>query len=205
MFQRKAFLFVAIAALLVTGLSVTARPAYAFSVNLVSVTCSAVTVSFTTTDPDVYELHSHAYDPSNNELIANTDNHYIALSGAGTYTFTIPFSTPQPDGTVIEINEIHLHSSGGPDDYAIVAYGYYPCSEGFAGRGIPAGFELRTITCDVAVFDKAAGQPVGDNRIKAGQTWYVNPETTTTAGGESWSEVFVSGLVNGWIPSRCVN
>jgi hypothetical protein len=75
----------------------------------------------------------------------------------------------------------------------------------FSGRGIPAGFVLRTITCDVAVFDGPGGTPVGSNRLKAGQTWFVNPKTVTAADGESWTEVFVSGGVNGWIPTRCAS
>lgn len=74
----------------------------------------------------------------------------------------------------------------------------------FSGRGVPAGFVLRTIICDVAVFDSPGGTPVGSNRIKNGQTWFVNPTTKTAADGESWTEVFVSGSTNGWIPTRCV-
>ncbi|MBX3083416.1 MAG: hypothetical protein KF716_17415 [Anaerolineae bacterium] len=77
-------------------------------------------------------------------------------------------------------------------------------SGGFAGRGIPDGFVLRTITCTVAVFDSPGGSAVGDNRVLGGQTWYVNPKATKTAAGESWTEIFVSGTTNGWIPTRCV-
>ena len=76
---------------------------------------------------------------------------------------------------------------------------------GFAGRGIPDGFVLRTITCSVAVFDAPNGKPVGDNRIVGGQTWYVDPKGSKTVGAEGWTEVFVSGSTNGWIPSKCVS
>jgi uncharacterized surface protein with fasciclin (FAS1) repeats len=72
------------------------------------------------------------------------------------------------------------------------------------GPGLPSGFELRFISCDVAVFDTPGGTPVGSNRILAGQTWYVNPTTKDDAAGRSWTEIFVSGTTNGWIPTDCV-
>jgi hypothetical protein len=75
---------------------------------------------------------------------------------------------------------------------------------GYAGPPIPSGFVLRTITCDVAVFDLPGGQPVGANRIRGGQTWFVNPVPVKTSAGESWTEIFVSGSPNGYIPTRCV-
>jgi len=74
---------------------------------------------------------------------------------------------------------------------------------GYAGAPIPDGFVLRTITCDVAVYDQAGGNPVGDNRVTAGQTWYVNP-TPVTANGQSWTEIFVAGFTNGYVPTSCV-
>ena len=71
------------------------------------------------------------------------------------------------------------------------------------GPGIPNGFVLRTITCDVAVYDSPAGNAVGGARIRAGQTWYVSP--TTSAGSADWTEIFVGGFTNGYIPTACVN
>lgn len=72
------------------------------------------------------------------------------------------------------------------------------------GSTDPAGFVLHTIICDVAVYDRPGGQPVADNRIRAGQTWFVNPKPVTTDAGESWTEISVSGYPNGFIPTRCV-
>jgi hypothetical protein len=75
------------------------------------------------------------------------------------------------------------------------------------GRAIPDGFVLRTITCDVAVFDSPSGSPVGDNRILNGQTWYINPTPVTVSNNAlypSWTEIFVSGTTNGFIPTKCV-
>lgn len=77
-------------------------------------------------------------------------------------------------------------------------------TQAYQGPPIPEGFVLRTITCDVAVFDTPGGQPVGDNRIIGGQTWYVNPTPVTAPDGTSWTEIFVSGTPNGYIPTRCV-
>lgn len=74
----------------------------------------------------------------------------------------------------------------------------------FSGPPIPAGFVLRQITCDVAVFDTPGGQPVGSNAVKAGQSFYVNPTPVTGPSGESWTEIFVSSTTNPFIPTRCV-
>jgi hypothetical protein len=75
------------------------------------------------------------------------------------------------------------------------------------GRAIPTGFVLRTITCDVAVFDSPSGNPVGSNKIINGQTWYINPTPVSVSNNAlypSWTEVFVSGTTNGFIPTKCV-
>jgi hypothetical protein len=77
-------------------------------------------------------------------------------------------------------------------------------SGGNAGAPIPAGFILRTINCDVAVFDSPDGHPVGDNRILSGQSWYVNPKSVKGPRGDSWTEIFVSSALNPFIPTKCV-
>jgi nucleoid-associated protein YgaU len=75
----------------------------------------------------------------------------------------------------------------------------------FAGPGIPAGFVLRTITCNTAIFDRPAGQAVGSNRVTSGQTWYINSKPSDPdANGRRWTEIFVSGFLNGYIPAECV-
>jgi hypothetical protein len=75
--------------------------------------------------------------------------------------------------------------------------------EGAPGPTIPTGFVLRTISCDVAVFNAPDGSPVGSNRIRSGQTWYVNPESKQ-ANGKAWTEIFVGGPITGWMPTACV-
>ncbi len=75
----------------------------------------------------------------------------------------------------------------------------------FEGPAIPEGFVLKRIICDVAVYDTPSGSPVGANKLTIGQTWFVNPIPIEAANGELWSEVFVSGYINGFVPTRCVN
>lgn len=77
-------------------------------------------------------------------------------------------------------------------------------SEDVPGPGIPAGFELRTILCNVPVYNMPAGSPVGSDMLRAGQTWYVNPTPVEAADGTSWTEVFVSSYINPYIPTACV-
>lgn len=79
------------------------------------------------------------------------------------------------------------------------------CGSGvFQGAPIPSGFVLRTIVCDVPVYNLPGGSPVGDNKITNGQTWYVNPTPVSAADGSSWSEIFVAGFTNGYVPTSCV-
>jgi hypothetical protein len=80
-----------------------------------------------------------------------------------------------------------------------------PPSGGISGPPIPSGFVMKTITCDVAVFDAPGGKPVGGNAIKSGQTWYVNPTPKKDAAGKAWTEVFVAGYTNGYVPTSCVH
>lgn len=87
-------------------------------------------------------------------------------------------------------------------------YADIPACAPFAGPpgpSIPAGFELHTITCSTAVYGLPGGQPVGANAVLAGQTWYVNPVPVAGPDGEDWTEIFLSGPVNAYIPAVCVN
>ncbi len=72
------------------------------------------------------------------------------------------------------------------------------------GPPIPVGFALRTITCDVSVFDAPAGQAVPGARIKGGQTWYVNLKPIIAKNGVAWTELFAGGIRTGYVPTKCV-
>ena len=80
----------------------------------------------------------------------------------------------------------------------------YFCDSFHEGPYVPNGFVLRTITCNTAVFDMPGGQAVGDNRIVAGQTWFVNPESVADALGTAWTEIYVSGASDAYIWTSCV-
>ena len=74
----------------------------------------------------------------------------------------------------------------------------------FAGVGIPAGFIMHTISCTTPVYTDPAGVPVGEDRVLAGQTWYVDPAPVEGADGRQWTEIFVGSAINPWIPTECV-
>jgi len=73
-----------------------------------------------------------------------------------------------------------------------------------AGPAVPSGFVLRTVTCNTPVYDTAGGRPlVTGEAVTAGQTWFVNPKPVVV-GKSSWTEIFNSGVSDGFIPTSCV-
>jgi hypothetical protein len=40
--------------------------------------------------------------------------------------------------------------------------------------------------------------------VYAGQTWFVNPASKAGGDGQNYTEIFVGGWKNGYIPSVCV-
>lgn len=133
-------------------------------------------------------------------IIQYTDNF------SGTDTYTVPYVTA-PAGNPITAKFVSLAGNGLAEEVYYRNTFYCPGlpDVGFSGPGIPSGFELHTITCDVAVFATAGGMPVPNGAsIKAGQTWFVNPTPVDGPDGQSWTEIFVSGYINGYIPTACV-
>ncbi|MBX3085362.1 MAG: hypothetical protein KF716_27255 [Anaerolineae bacterium] len=132
---------------------------------------------------------------------------FINQGVSGSYGGTMSFAEqPANSWLYVDISTYPLSATSFADwDFEQYAYGIVNCSDsGFTGPSVPSGAELKTITCDVAVFDEPGGQPVGDNRIKAGQTWYVIPGVKADSTGQNWVQVFVSGFGLPWIPARCV-
>lgn len=125
-----------------------------------------------------------------------TSNHAI-FSAALPYSYTFDITYLQ-GGTIIGHASATYRCSG---NVAVL-------QGGAAARQIPGTFELRTITCDTAVFQSAGGQPVPTGeRILSGQTWYINPSPVTVDNNKqypSWTEIYVSGVQNGYIPTACV-
>jgi hypothetical protein len=128
-----------------------------------------------------------------------------AYTQAGNYTWVRTYDFADSGGTVFSHNVLTVQCTIGTG----VAVGSTVNTTGgsmdFSGPALPGGFVLKTITCDVAVFDAPGGKPVGSNMIKGGQTWYVNPTPKKDAAGKSWTEVFVAGYTNGYVPTSCVH
>ena len=134
---------------------------------------------------------------------------FIAQGVSGSYGGSLSFPE-QPAGTLLylDVSTYELSATdffnGWDGEQYFSAFPVNCSASGFTGPSIPVGAELKTITCDVAVFDEPGGQPVGDNRLKAGQTWYVLPGSKADASGQNWVQVYVSGFGLPWIPARCV-
>ena len=126
------------------------------------------------------------------------------------FTYNIA-NTSQP----YQLTFVESFSEGGVSIGAVTAV--YQCSGGTSslvsisnsafipGPGIPAGFVLRTITCDVAVFQNAGGAPVATGEhIINGQTWFVSPTPVKDNKSKWWTEIFAGGSTDGFIPTSCV-
>jgi hypothetical protein len=125
---------------------------------------------------------------------------------SGTDNYTVPYFMAAPAGNPITAKLISYAGNGlGEDTYYTSNYECPGLPWVFQGPGIPSGFVLHTITCDVAIFATAGGILVpSDERILAGQTWFVNPAPVDGPDGQLWTEIFVSGYINGYIPTACV-
>lgn len=174
-----------------SGFSTAATASYTFPTN--------VTINGSTT------LNGVAYDSFTFPLSA----------GTGTFAtgFSRTFAPALPSASFVFVfNSKVVGTDGSTKGVSVTTF---TCSSGvfsasnafvleFGGPAVPAGWVQKTITCDVAVFDQPGGNPVGSDRIKAGQVFYVNPTPKDAPDGESWSQVFVSSSPSPWIPTKCV-
>jgi hypothetical protein len=169
-------------------------------------TCNSFTATGTTDQPYiVVEVWSWINEAANTYV----DYIYVSVpvNPDGSFTFSSGFDA-QPPNTVIYywLWGSPTNNVSGWDGKAWYDSGAVPCVPAAEGPSIPAGFVLRTITCDVPVYNTAAGSPVaGGAAIKAGQTWYVNPTPVDGDDGRQWTELFAGGYSNGFIPTACVN
>lgn len=116
----------------------------------------------------------------------------------GNLTLFIEFPTV-PDGTLIYADTWQYNP-------IIVSFALVSATCGFGGSPIPSGFVLAQINCDVTVFQMPNPDFPTSARLRNGQTWFVNPESVTadTPSFTEWTEVFVGGPRNGYIPTSCV-
>lgn len=122
---------------------------------------------------------------------------------------TAPFSLPPNTKLTLTVTTYAAANFAGGTAY--VSTITWDCTTGavvaadFVGPGIPSGFVQRGIACTTPVFDGPNGTAVAGAVIRQGQSWYVNPTPTAPdVNGRRWTEIFVSGARNGYIPAECV-
>ncbi|CAG0952637.1 MAG: hypothetical protein IT322_12745 [Anaerolineae bacterium] len=164
---------------------------------------TAVTVNGNTT------LNGAAYDTFSFGLAAGTGGFPTGFSrtfspALASNTFTFVFNSVLVDSVTSETYGTSVTTINCVGGVFSASNAFVPYSVPYGGPGVPSGYVLRTITCDVAVRNAPGGAPIGSDAVKAGQTFYVSPDTTAAPDGELWSQVFVSSSPNPWIPTRCV-
>jgi hypothetical protein len=207
--KRRLFFLVAIIALLASTFAFDVRPANA-TVRLENAyaSCSEFGVSGTWSSAGNRSIALWVVDITGG--VFGTTYAFTVIAGfssSGRYGTTIKFTAPAGRRLYYEVGEYVSNPPASPFDGFAGARALIleDCSRTtFSGPVRPANSELKTITCDVAVFDSPGGKPVGENRIKAGQTWFVVPGATADKTGENWVQVYVSGFSLGWIPAKCV-
>jgi hypothetical protein len=177
-------------------------PAQAFAnATVTSRGCSSFAASGSSNAPFV-TLYAYSYATGKDWFV-------VIPTNGGKYAGEVTFPG-QPQGTLMnyEVWGSLAFYTDLSDPLYWDGEGFYdvdvPCGNSSA-PAIPAGYTLKTVTCDVAVFDAPGGNPIGSNRLKAGQTFYVSPTSKDAPDGEAWVQVYVSSAVNPWIPARCVN
>ena len=169
------------------------KPAEAAATAIFDVTCSSVTLKIAGAPAGAsYDL-----------LVVTPDNAYyglpvLAVSGALTLTITFP--------TVTEGSFIYADTW----QYSPLIIGFASVNKkcGYDGVPVPPGFVMAEITCDVTVFQTPNPDFPTSARLRKGQTWFVNPKSVPAEIDtfyKEWTEVFVGGPRNGFIPTACVN
>jgi len=158
-----------------------------------SVGCSSVYVAGTTDTKSVYiEI-----DNANGGVLGSAYKNDPVGAALGSFGLLISFSQQQ-QGTVVLV---YISDASG----IVVNETPVACTNAapYTGIAIPPGFVLRTVVCDTAIFDGIDGMAVANNKIKAGQTWFVSPKSL--AGKKlAWTAVFVGSPDLVYIPSTCI-
>lgn len=125
----------------------------------------------------------------------------------GTVSVDVPFAYSVPAGTSITVWATQIE----PTTLAVAGEWQvaYTCTTGGAQpvpTATPAGaYAMRLIVCDTPIYDAPGGRPIGDNRLRNGQTWFVNPVPVPDAAGRQWIGVNVSGSSLAYVPAYCVS
>jgi len=69
---------------------------------------------------------------------------------------------------------------------------------------IPAAYVLRVMICDTMLYDNPAGSVISNTSVVIGQIFSVDPVDAIAADGSHWTQLFVGGWNNPYVPSVCV-
>jgi hypothetical protein len=209
---------------LALALAMQAAPAVAGTVTSGSVTLSCTTYAYNNftvyfdrnNSGTGYEnLHRDAHDGAGTLLRAQDISYWVGTSQTWTSTNSFDLASPAYN----PITFVLISQAGGAYTSEQVIYSVsYTCPglpdyvpppsplspSVFEGPGVPGGFVLRTMTCDMPVLNTPAGSQVGSNMVKAGQTFFVNPKPVIV-GGVSYTELFAAGAINGFVKTVCVH
>ncbi len=154
--------------------------------------------------------------PGYGSVFSYLENHswFGPRVGPGSYGVN-PSAYSVPAGTSLKFELTTYAGPDGSGGVTAVSWVEFNCTTGavvgsYFGDGsyeaapVPAGFQQHNLVCDSAVYDSPGGTPVGANMVHAGQAWFVSPTPTTGPDGQSWTEIFVAGPNDGYIPSSCV-
>jgi hypothetical protein len=147
--------------------------------------------------PNTLDTVVSLYDPGNNQVGYNDDGGSVTCGGfrSSLLVFTVPTA-----GTY-QVQVDGFGSSTGPYTLTVTVLSTLQ----YAGPPIPAGFVQRALACTTPVFNGPNGQAVAGATVQAGQSWYVNPTPTDAdVNGRRWTEIFVSGTQNGYVPAECI-
>lgn len=207
--MKNALIAAVIIALLVVGPALTGSSVDASAtVTYSQLTCSSFFVSGTSTAPFVAVF---VFNVNSGVDLINLDggavyNDKAVYPVAPDGTFAVGLSFPeQPAGSSLYV-DVWGNNLGYAYAWDNEAYYSYEaaCDRYVGGPPIPAGFKQHNIVCTSPVYDMPAGQPVGVDRVLTGQDWHVNPTPKLGPDGQYWTEIFVGGLRNPYIPSACV-
>lgn len=69
---------------------------------------------------------------------------------------------------------------------------------------VPAAYALRVMICDTPLYDSPAGSVIPNTSVVIGQIFSVDPVDAIAADGTHWTQIFVGGWSNPFVPSVCV-
>ena len=188
--NRKVVIVLAACTMLITQLSGGLTSTQAEGAAVAVVGCGAVTVTAATDTGSLTIIATPVGSVS--ALVFKT----VSVSSTMPITLLLSYSTVLPNGTPVRIRVSDLTQT--------LIDTVQNCTQSIAGPSIPANFVQRTILCDVPVYDSPGGHPVGENRIKNQQRWYVDPSSTLDSARNKWTAIFVASYNLAYIPTRCV-